>query len=193
MASFDRWRLPTWQNLTRTKPKSERREIDSAVIQVLVANYLQLDSLRCGHGKGGFLIVPDLRQLARQIQEAPDWAAVGVKVTHTRVFNALERLELCGYIKRSKRITRRRDDGQLIRGSRLITFTKKFFIELAGKSQSLWRDVKHALDERLANENPFTLQDETPLFITNHRQYKLMLSGKLLFPGDPPPLLLRAA
>lgn len=117
--------------------RSESREAGIAVLQFLTANWLQLETRRCAMPGTEYLECPDVEYLSRVISRSPEWR--GSRLSPGRIHAALNSLAEAGYICRSKQKRERLANGLWISSPKIISFTKKFFLELGGKR--LWKLV----------------------------------------------------
>lgn len=181
----------------------ERREAIAAVVSVLLAKAFDLGTQRCAEKTtDGFTICPTAKTIRNWINRDKRWDDSN-KITLVEVFNALIDLEESGYITRSKQYRRRDRQGEFVAAPKMITFTKRFFLEIGGASDWLWRRVRGQARGRLqfkARREPSN--DVIQLFkateIISRYQYKSRVA--LGFdgysntqppdpPADPPPEL----
>lgn len=124
--------------------RSETREMLPAVLITLFEHYFDLQTRRCAIPgvlvRNGFLVCPSINNIRKMILAQP-WFR-GAKVSRDRVKSILHDLENCGYVSISKQQHEQLDDGTWRFSPRLVTFKKKFFLELGG--EKLWSKLLKA-------------------------------------------------
>lgn len=111
--------------------RTERCEAIAAVVNDLVAKELNLESRRCARKNGLYTVVPQASLIAHRISQDSHWKRE--PMTISRVYRALVTLEEAGYITRTKQYRRHKSNGDWLPTPKMITFTKRFFLELGGK------------------------------------------------------------
>lgn len=136
----NRSKLKAWhnQNPSGRGRRSEAREAMVSVLQLLIANWFQLETRRCARPGLEYLEVPDIRHIALKISASKDWTGTR-RMTVGRVQAIMSSLVEAGYITRSKQIRKQQATGEWIAAPKITTFTKQFFQDLGGKR--LWRTV----------------------------------------------------
>lgn len=186
-AVYTKSMLTSWHAMCRRQRRSEIREAMESVLQYLVGEWFQLDSRACGKLKGDTMKVPDAEFIALEISRGESWKG-RPPMSVWRVRAIIKQFEACGYFKLTKQRKFQHETGEWESGPKLITFTKKFFMELGG--EALWKQVHKASLERVtALMTQFKDQGFTnirralarafrPLYIRTPRQIK----------SGPPPL-----
>ena len=182
MAAHNEGILSTWHRMNKHRSRrSEIREAMEAVLQLLLSEWFQLDSRSCGRRQGDTLRVPDADLIAKQINKTDQWKH-RPPMSVWRVRAIIKQFEQCGYFKLSKQRKFQHDTGEWESGPKLITLTKKFFMELGGKH--LWENIRQASSERIKSlmlqfiaqgfDNPRRALQRAfkPLFIRTPRQIK---------------------
>ncbi len=128
-------RLKTWGFMNRSgcRRNSARREAMVAVIQYLLGKDFQLETRRCGRREGDYIVAPYAKLIARGISKSDEWQGTH-EISPWRVRHVIQDFEACGYITRTKQQRRKKESGRWLPGPRMITFTKRFFLELGGKA-----------------------------------------------------------
>lgn len=146
-AAKQKQRLKAWQNLNGSGRgrRSEIREAMAATVQYLLAKDFNLESRRCARRSncGSHIIAPDAQLIATQVSKS--WKGTG-RISEARVRAVIGDFVKCGYITLSKQHRTKRDTGEWQASSKVITFTKAFFLDLGGKK--LWRKILKESSER---------------------------------------------
>lgn len=141
-------RLYTWHNMNKKsgrRRRSEIREAMAAVMEYLISKDFQIDTRRCAKKCKGYTKAPGALTIANQVSKLKNWHGTG-KLSKARVEAIIREFVACGYITLSHQ-QRRVINGNWTASPKVITFTKKFFLELGGRK--LWKTVTQASQERL--------------------------------------------
>ncbi|WP_346840145.1 hypothetical protein [Microbulbifer sp. SAOS-129_SWC] len=142
-------RLTSWQQMNESgrQRRSESRERMASTAQGLFSREYQIDSRRCARVTPEGHVAPDMRLVALDIsRKGKAWK--GAPMSEARVRMTVREFVACGYIKLSHQQRRQMATGEWQASPKIITFTKKFFVELGGKG--LWKKVLKASSDRAA-------------------------------------------